>query len=104
MAVRAAPAGSAHDGRADSSQQVPGTSVHGVQLRIKRCHALACRPLLQVLVLDEADRLLDMGFKAQLDSVMGRLPKQRRTGLFSATQTEAVQVGATEGDKHMAMQ
>jgi hypothetical protein len=29
----------------------------------------------------------------QLDSVMARLPKQRRTGLFSATQTQAVQVG-----------
>jgi len=34
----------------------------------------------QVLVLDEADRLLDMGFKQQLDYIMGRLPKQRRTG------------------------
>lgn len=41
----------------------------------------------QVLVLDEADRLLDMGFKQQLDAIMARLPKQRRTGLFSATQT-----------------
>jgi hypothetical protein len=40
-----------------------------------------------VLVLDEADRLLDMGFKQQLDAIMARLPRQRRTGLFSATQT-----------------
>ena len=48
-------------------------------------------PGLQVLVLDEADRLLDMGFQRQLDDVMARLPRQRRTGLFSATQTEAVQ-------------
>lgn len=38
-------------------------------------------------VLDEADRLLDMGFRQQLDAIMARLPKQRRTGLFSATQT-----------------
>ena len=29
----------------------------------------------QVLVLDEADRLLDMGFKKQLDTIMARLPK-----------------------------
>jgi ATP-dependent RNA helicase DDX55/SPB4 len=42
---------------------------------------------LEVLVLDEADRLLDMGFRQQLDAIMARLPKQRRTGLFSATQT-----------------
>lgn len=45
---------------------------------------------LEVFVLDEADRLLDMGFRKQLDAIMQKLPKQRRTGLFSATQTEAV--------------
>lgn len=35
---------------------------------------------LEVFVLDEADRLLDMGFRAQLDAIMQKLPKQRRTG------------------------
>ena len=40
--------------------------------------------LMQVLVLDEADRLLDMGFRGQLDAVMGRLPKQRRTGALTS--------------------
>lgn len=38
----------------------------------------------EVLVLDEADRLLDMGFKAQLDAIMRRLPRQRRTGAWHA--------------------
>lgn len=44
---------------------------------------------LEVLVLDEADRLLDLGFQASLSRILGCLPKQRRTGLFSATLTEA---------------
>lgn len=44
----------------------------------------------EVLVLDEADRLLDLGFKYDLQKILGRLPKQRRTGLFSASVSEAV--------------
>ncbi|XP_075966975.1 ATP-dependent RNA helicase DDX55 [Anarhichas minor] len=46
---------------------------------------------LDVLVLDEADRLLDMGFEASLNTILGHLPKQRRTGLFSATQTQELE-------------
>ncbi|KAF2449627.1 ATP-dependent rRNA helicase SPB4 [Karstenula rhodostoma CBS 690.94] len=42
------------------------------------------------LVMDEADRLLDMGFKDDLQRILSRLPKQRRTGLFSASVSEAV--------------
>ncbi|KAF1956952.1 ATP-dependent rRNA helicase SPB4 [Byssothecium circinans] len=42
------------------------------------------------LVLDEADRLLDLGFKEDLQKILSRLPKQRRTGLFSASVSEAV--------------
>ncbi|KAI1629987.1 ATP-dependent rRNA helicase spb4 [Exophiala viscosa] len=44
----------------------------------------------EVLVLDEADRLLDLGFKDDLTKILNHLPKQRRTGLFSASVSEAV--------------
>ncbi|KAG8939071.1 ATP-dependent rRNA helicase spb4, partial [Tulasnella sp. 419] len=45
---------------------------------------------LDVLVLDEADRLLDLGFTASLTRIVNHLPRQRRTGLFSATMSEAL--------------
>ncbi|KIY42929.1 DEAD-domain-containing protein [Fistulina hepatica ATCC 64428] len=45
---------------------------------------------LEVLVLDEADRLLDLGFQTALTRIITHLPKQRRTGLFSATMTDAL--------------
>lgn len=44
----------------------------------------------EALVLDEADRLLDLGFKDDLTKIINLLPKQRRTGLFSASVSEAV--------------
>ncbi|KAG7671423.1 hypothetical protein KSW81_003561 [Nannochloris sp. 'desiccata'] len=45
---------------------------------------------LQVLVLDEADRILDMGFSATLNAIVENLPTKRQTMLFSATQTKSV--------------
>lgn len=42
------------------------------------------------LVMDEADRLLDLGFKDTLQRILSQLPKQRRTGLFSASVSEAL--------------
>lgn len=39
----------------------------------------------EYLILDEADRLLDSNFSEEVKSIILQLPKQRRTGLFSAT-------------------
>uniref|UniRef100_A0A915EJJ0 ATP-dependent RNA helicase n=1 Tax=Ditylenchus dipsaci TaxID=166011 RepID=A0A915EJJ0_9BILA len=46
---------------------------------------------LQMLVIDEADRILDMGFKSQVDSIVENLPRERQTLLFSATQTRKLE-------------
>ncbi|MBE7181458.1 MAG: DEAD/DEAH box helicase, partial [Terriglobus roseus] len=45
---------------------------------------------LRMLVLDEADRILDMGFQRDVDAILDYLPAQRQTLLFSATQTKRV--------------
>lgn len=42
--------------------------------------------------MDEADRLLDLGFERSLNTILAHLPRQRRTGLFSATQTKQVEL------------
>jgi ATP-dependent RNA helicase RhlE len=40
---------------------------------------------IRILILDEADRMLDMGFQPQVDRLVRRIPKQRQTMFFSAT-------------------
>ena len=45
---------------------------------------------LRILVLDEADRMLDLGFSRELDAVFAALPKRRQTLLFSATFSDAI--------------
>lgn len=74
--------------------------------RISRMNILVCTPgrmqqhleqaaafetgNLQMLVLDEADRVMDMGFQSTVDAIIEYLPKERQTLLFSATQTKKV--------------
>ena len=46
---------------------------------------------LQVFVIDEADRILEIGFEEDLHQIIKLLPKERQTMLFSATQTKKVE-------------
>ena len=77
-----------------------GVPVHAQAKRARRAHVLVATPgrlndLLErkavsldgvgILVLDEADRMLDMGFKPQVDRIVRRLPGARQTMFFSAT-------------------
>ena len=47
---------------------------------------------LQTLVLDEADRMLDLGFSEELANIYKALPKKRQTLLFSATFSDAIRL------------
>lgn len=43
---------------------------------------------MQMLVIDEADRILEQGFEEEMHQIIKLLPKDRQTMLFSATQTK----------------
>ena len=45
---------------------------------------------LQILVMDEADRIMDMGFQSAVDALIEHLPQERQTLMFSATQSKKV--------------
>jgi ATP-dependent RNA helicase RhlE len=77
-----------------------GVALHAQAKRAKSAHVLVATPGrlqdlverrlvdlsgIRILVLDEADRMLDMGFRSQVDRIVRRLPQNRQTMFFSAT-------------------
>ena len=79
----------------NGGQIVVGTPGRIIDIK-KKCLQFNLKKL-EVFVLDEADTLLDMGFKDAINQIFSWLPKQRRTGLFSATQTKETQELARAG-------
>jgi superfamily II DNA/RNA helicase len=78
-----------------SAQAKRAASAHVLVATPGRLQDLAERRLvdlshIRVLVLDEADRMLDMGFQPQVDRIVRRLPRNRQTMFFSATLDGAV--------------
>ncbi|XP_015600173.1 probable ATP-dependent RNA helicase DDX10 isoform X2 [Cephus cinctus] len=85
---------------------IGGKDLQFEKKRMDQCNIVICTPgrllqhmdenplfdcvNMQVLVLDEADRCLDMGFEQTMNAIIENLPPKRQTLLFSATQTKSV--------------
>lgn len=85
---------------------IGGKDLNFERKRLDRCNIIVCTPgrLLQhmdenhlfncdnlkMLILDEADRILDLGFARTMNAIIENLPVNRQTLLFSATQTKSV--------------
>ena len=85
---------------------IGGKNLREEQERLGRMNILVCTPgrilqhldqtaafesgNLRMLVLDEADRIMDLGFQSAVDAIVEHFPRERQTLLFSATQTKKV--------------
>ncbi|KAJ6639002.1 putative ATP-dependent RNA helicase DDX10 [Pseudolycoriella hygida] len=85
---------------------IGGRNLKFERSRMDQCNIIICTPgrllqhmdqnplfncsSMQILVLDEADRCLDMGFEETMNAIIENLPPERQTLLFSATQTKSV--------------
>ena len=84
-------------GGQDISRQIKALSA-GVQIVVgtpgrvmdhMRRHTLKMKDV-RVLVLDEADEMLDMGFREDIETILQGMPQERQTALFSATMPEPI--------------
>jgi ATP-dependent RNA helicase DeaD len=71
----------------DGVQVVVGTPGRMIDLLERRVLNLA---FVKVVILDEADRMLDMGFIEDIEYILSKTPRNRQTGLFSATIDQSV--------------
>jgi ATP-dependent RNA helicase RhlE len=79
-----------YGGTSVAAQARAAKSAHILVATPGRLEDLARRRLvkldgIRILILDEADRMLDMGFQPQVDAIVRRLPRNRQTMFFSAT-------------------
>jgi superfamily II DNA/RNA helicase len=89
-AARGLKVAAVYGGVSIAAQATAAKAAHVLVATPGRLEDLANRRLvkldgIRILVLDEADRMLDMGFQPQVDAIVRRLPRDRQTMFFSAT-------------------